>query len=263
MKSKVVYFTFSLVFIIGLFSCKKDTEENAIKAAYIEKIFLNGHLNRSFEYNNFIIHKINSYDTTGKIISYSTYEYNSKNKVSKIRNYNSSGVFPSLIVNDYNSRNQLTKSTTYLNDTSTNIFNTLYYEYDTQGNCVKHQYQSSFSKFYFIFDYKNGNPTNCYVYDMDNTLKATINYIFDTKNNFTQFESITPVMYSRHNTLSYSSTDVDQNGVLTVKLLTGSVSFLLFNSTFEYNANNFPVKETRTYVDKRRKVEVYEYQYLQ
>jgi hypothetical protein len=262
MKTKILNFSFSLVFIIGLFSCKKDNEENAAKAMYIEKIFLNGHLSKSLEYDNFLIQKIKNYDTTGKIINYSTYEYNGNNKVSRNHNYNFNGVSIGLITNEYNSHNQLIKATTYANDTSGIVTNTNNYEYDAQGRCIKLQVKSSVVEFYYIYDYENGNRKNGYIYDLDNTLKATTNYSYDNKNNFMQFQSITPVVYSQHNIVSWTSSGVDENGVLSVKFLKGSASFALFNSTYEYNSDNFPIKETRTLVDKRRKVEVYEYQYL-
>jgi asparagine synthetase B (glutamine-hydrolysing) len=126
-------------------------------------------------------------------------------------------------------------------------------EFDTTGTV----------KYYQILLYDTlDDPSEIKYYSPDNTYAGSLYYTYDNNPNaFAGYNkklgTIHP--YNKHNIKSITSSQTPVNGVVTFILGTTTIKVTLYSSTFEYDVNNLPTKEVRTYQSGTPGTFVYEY----
>ncbi|MEI6752522.1 MAG: hypothetical protein WCK78_05080 [Paludibacter sp.] len=283
MKKKYYVFNFLLIVtgVIILTACQNQNDPSNGKVLYLSKIKTNGKLTTEYIYDNSkYVQRINTYDTlTGTINSYNTYEYTKNNKVSKIHYFNKSTgtsqqyMSTGLYIFLFDNQDLIIKANYYTSETSTTINSYSVYVYNLVKQCIKYTNYNNDSthteRYSYVNDYNGDDRVKCSYYN-GSILKATFNYTYDDKVNYSKNLSTTTILYSPHNTLTYSSPDavsnggvVDTNGGVMVAFNKVSVLSYPNTSTFTYNSYNYPIKQTMNYILKPKKVDIKDFEYIE
>jgi len=112
-----------------------------------------------------------------------------------------------------------------------------------------------------IFDTLD-DPSEVKYYKADNTYIGSLFYTYDNKPNvFALFQKKlgTSHPYNKHNITKITSSLTPVSGEVTINLGTVSIKVPLYSSSYEYDINNLPTKEIRSYLNGSVVTETYKY----
>lgn len=240
-----------LVLLLGVFvfvSCytdNNDFETDAIDIQLLKSVSLNGSLLYDFEYypdrrimsqtsfsgqaiSHFVLFEYTNdtvYKTTSGIFSSKTKSYKANSNTLKLMQYDNQDNLLYFYLNKYSSSNcglkQIETYTQY-----GQLYTITEYDY-TDSNCSYNSRRELF----------NGTPKNNYA------------IIKDDKQNYLASLNAWPAFEKKHNIIEYKQWDENAN------LLIGNS----YSSTFEYDANGYPIQEIRTMLSGGIKIYTYEY----
>jgi len=244
----------TLTLLIG--SCKKDTEQvtpinnNTVLTgdSILYRIKKNSILISEYTYNaNHTVKTAKSYTDSGDLELTSSFSYNTLGKLIKTNNEFSNTANNTYDSYFYNTDNLLTSIQSYQGTQL--VFSTLI-DYDASKRVSDFLFYSGCM--YFGTNYIYNNTNNIVKeYDSDDLVKDTTYYTYDNKKTIRIKGTPKLDVYSLsvNNIIQYIHKDIDGN-------IKPSDSY---NAVFEYNSNNLPHKETRTYYDGT--VSIYEYEF--
>jgi len=258
-----------------LVSCNTN-EVIDTSGVYLSKVITNGYLSTEYKYIDSLklVDTICQYDFQGKLATYQTFKY-ANGKLFRSYNYTSAKALVGVYKYKFDSISGNIKQSDYcLAADTTKINTTNIYKFNSQSMCDTVFYVDMNGISYkTINNYTNGNRVQATVLSHD-SIKATINYAYDSKPTFAQKLSTYPFLYCTNNIKSISSADILTNGgsittsgVGSVKIFSGAGKYLflgfdLTESTYEYNANGLPTKQVAIYTHKTDNIITTEYQYI-
>lgn len=253
MKSIFGILSFTLL-LIACVSCKKDKTNDPPDAtvltgdSILHQVKKNSTIIGEYVYNaDHTVSTITSYNDDGSFGCSSSFIYNSSARVVKINNVYSNTAYNSYDTCYYNSNNQLTNLINFCNGVQDH---NQAVQYDGSGRMIHFYYNYGGGMFGTNYIYgSNFNPLK--EYDSGDLVCDTTYYNYDNKKNIKikGCPGLIPDEFSENNIIQQIHNN--QSGIAKP---TDS-----YNSIFEYNSNNLPVKETRTYMNNT--VVVYEYIY--
>jgi len=272
---RILLFIVILESVYFFSSCEKEFNFTSEKVLYLSKIKLNGALSSEYFYDdNKLVQRIDNYDTLGVLTSYYIYEYTNSNKLFKTHIFDGTGKSNGLYIYEYNENDCVSKSSHYLSDTSSTLVRHTDYEYDQLNQCIQSVTWNDINHsilFITSNEYANWSRVKSSILSISSLAEITLNYTFDNKINPNKYLSNTFISYSLHNTLSFSSPDIisqggtiDEEGQVWFSFsYDNQMVFLFSTSTYLYNKEGYPIKQTRTLNYKPSKVEVRVYEYIQ
>lgn len=237
---------------LSLTSCKKD--DTAAKKYLLSKIKLGTSLIEELIYNSSNkLTKVNNYDfLTGTISGYYDIAYNGNN-VSSIKEYIDTELGNELLV-EVNADNTLKKITFVERDISLVDTSLITVENNSSKQITKMSLYSpavaipANLQMYSTFTYTSGNVTSAKYYDANDTLDEKYDNVYDTKNS-PFIVSEVGIPYLLYNLLS-SGPDIarclSKNNITTSTYTETGSAPEVTTSTYEYNADNYPVKVTES-----------------
>lgn len=275
-RTNALYLLFLTVFL-SLTCCSRDKVINTSpppKIKYLSHIFLNGRLYTQYFYSaSYLVDSVNYYDTTGLISSHTAYHYTNTRPTSSdgisYSYFNSSliATFHKRSIFQYNSNQFISKMAIY-HDSS-----------DTADLIVSLEYNSS-NKISRILTYNGKDTLLSYMVPRFNgDMLSQFDY-YSPKDSLcgssyvTWDDKINPNLYIRtedifmgspplHNITSITSPNIDSSGYFIVKIGETSISNPVFNSSFTYDADSYPITENRVLLSTPQTTQIFTYGYLQ
>jgi hypothetical protein len=248
---KILKTSLLLSFLISIcISCKKETEEppTVNGLPQLKKITLNSVIVEELAYNSdSTIHTITTYENDGSFSSRSTFIYNQSYLPVKVINEYSDVSFNTYDTCYYNTTNQVFRIGTVI-DGIQQYVRLIHYDHQGRPDNINISYSGGMMDYNYVYG-TNHNPQK--LYTGGDFVCDTTYYIYDNKRNIKikGFPAIDADYFADNNITQQIHND--PNGA--VKPADS------YNSVFEYNSDNLPVKETRTYLNNL--VRVYEYFY--
>lgn len=245
-----------VIFILIAFSCDLEENENPVivipESLQIREVTRNGIVKSDYAYDDDDkIVTVRFYDNTGVFSSKSDYDFLAEKTVVKSFDKNQD---PLLTSEYYEVDPLITRQDRF--DAQGNLLNYFLYHYESANSCIyfkREEFSESDElisnlKYTFLDD-------NCSFESIktneNGSLISTIRFIHDGKKRFNNAAANPKLPISAGNIMEYSYADADG------EVLPSSS----YTSTFEYNASNYPIKETRFLLDGE--IEEYLFSYFQ
>jgi hypothetical protein len=258
---KLLLYILVLIQLFLLYSCEKENNDSAEKKHYLSRVITNDKLSKDFIYDaNKRVIQSNSYDTSGNISLYSTFDY--ANGHLQLERIHKSGEVLASRTFRFDEKNNLIRFN-FCRADSAIITNYIIYNYNEQNQCVKEEHYYDDSLYFTVLhDYQSENMRFSGYY-INDSLVGTINNTFDRKQHPAKYVSSMPYILEQQNIVSATSPG-NVSGIVWLQLGENFAAYyLLCEYSYEYNDDNYPVKETSTPYAAFYSVTVTEYEYIE
>lgn len=264
---KAILFMIITVLSLLTLSCKKDEVDHTIKIGLLTKIHKGVTLNSEIQYDatNRPVRML-FYGATGYPDGFATYEFGDDSLVDKIRIYSQQDVVTSFTTYLYDSLQRLsTKKYYQIQSSNSKLLYSEAFFYNTNNQLINHaEFDSTGNVKYLqeqIYD-TLVDPSEVKFFKPDNSYIGSLYYTYDNSPNaFAGYQKKLGNFYSynKHNITKLTSSLTPVNGKVTFNLGNSSIIISLYSSGYEYDFNNLPTKEIRTYLSGIVESESYEY----
>lgn len=231
---------------------------------YLSQTLLNGRVSIRYVYGpNYRLDSLINYDTAGKVYTATGYVYVQGRLVTRNQT-SASGV--SRYEYEYDANGKVT--TLSLFSSKDSLISLSSYRYDDLGRVAgftnSRMYGGKpFGNYSFSYVYAGDECLQETVQDSAGTTVATLNYAVDQKP-YPRTSSVVPGLRVRnHNVTAVFASGGDSTGALRSKVSSKVyVVSSLYTSVWVYDADGYPVKETRTATGSAGKTNIYEFRYV-
>jgi hypothetical protein len=239
---------------------------------YLTEVTKNGKVERKYHYNSqFLVDSMQTFDSTGILTDVVKFKYTAQGKLNGYAyNYlyklseSSTLSFYGYTEIELDSLGGISEIK-FFKESSDTISATRKHIYDDMHRCIRSAYDAlqDSVKYHVTFVYDGFNMVTARFYDKNKQPCGTLYYERDTMVNPEWYMSNNLVNGSPNNIISLKSSSYDNNGLIKfdIGLMSLNCGFV-YESTFEYDSDRYPVKEMRVVKSVLPDTSVYEYKYF-